>query len=102
MALEITKNVVYASGLTLPIQNAYIRIDSYKGNNKRTTIYTNSYLSRQDFYNGKEPLEPTREYIFNFDESETSPNIIKQGYNYLKTLSEFENANDVLEEGQVS
>lgn len=40
-------------------------------------------------------------YLFTPDISNNSRNFIKQGYEYLKTLKEFDNAIDILEDGQL-
>jgi hypothetical protein len=41
-------------------------------------------------------------YTFSLDVRDTAKNILKQGYEYLKTLDEYKEAIDVLEEGQTA
>lgn len=94
MALSINKNVEYNSGVIVPVSNAYIRIDSYSGNKSSASIYANTYLSKQSCEDGKEPIEPTKIFTFPHNVEENAPNIVKQGYVYLKTLPEYEDAID--------
>lgn len=78
----------------MPIENVYIRINSYCGNKDSVSIYVGKYISYQHFLDGKESLEPVKIYTFSPDVSEESYNFIKQGYEYLKTLDEYKDAVD--------
>lgn len=95
MALSktIIKNIF---GEELTLENAYIKIDSIQGDKN------NIEFRVQMFNKTKEYLIDERFYNFIPDVLENSPNFIKQGYEYLKTLPEFQDAVDVLEEGQMA
>ena len=95
MALQ--KTITLQNGLQ--IQNAYIRIDAINGYKGGLDISVNSYVSQQDFIDGKGYLEQ-KIYHFLPDVSGTALNFIKQGYEYLKTLDEYKDAIDLLDEGQ--
>ena len=94
MALKKTINIQYNSGLTMPIENVYIRINSYTGTKGSISIYVGKYISYQHFLDNKESLEPIKIYTFNPNISDESDNFIKQGYEYLKTLEEYKDAVD--------
>jgi hypothetical protein len=95
MALQ--KTVTLNNGLQ--VQNAYIRIDTVSGYKSNITISVNSYVSQQDFKDGKGYLEQ-KFYNFIPNVEDDSKNIFKQGYYYLKTLDEYKDSIDILEEGQ--
>lgn len=94
MALSKNVNMQYKSGLTIPVENVYIRINSYSGDKNSISIYVGKYMSYQHFLNGKESLEPIKIYSFTPDILNDSQNFIKQGYEYLKTLDEYKDAID--------
>ena len=96
MALQ--RNINLNSGIQ--ITNGYSRIDSISGSKNGITFTLNSYLNRQAYENGKEYIEH-RELSFIPSVKDNSSNWIKQSYNYLKTLEEFKDAVDLLDEGQV-
>ena len=50
--------------------------------------------------NDKSSVVLTKQYQFIPDVTDSATNVIKQGYEYLKTLDEFKGATDVLETGQ--
>ena len=97
MALQ--KTIILDNGLTAT--NAYIRIDTINGYKGGLQISVNSYAIQADFQNGKGYLE---QKLYNFTPSvaDDSKNFIKQGYEYLKTLTDFQDAADVLETGQTA
>ncbi|MED3932977.1 hypothetical protein [Priestia megaterium] len=80
-------------------EQAYSRIENLSGTKKSLTFSLAIYLDQQAFSDGKESLKIS---FFTFSPSveDSSPNFIKQGYEYLKTLPGFQDAIDVLEEGQ--
>lgn len=88
--MAIQKKIVF-NGLN--VENAYIRIDTVSGYKGGIDISVNSYVSKEAFENGDGYL---KQQMFNFIPSveEGSENFIKQGYDYLKTLPEFDNAVD--------
>lgn len=90
MALQ--KTITLKNGLT--VENAYIRIDTVSGYKGEITISVNSYASQTAFTSGKEYLEQTM-YTFTPSVADGSDNFIKQGYVYLKTLTEFTDATDI-------
>ncbi|MEY8763327.1 MULTISPECIES: hypothetical protein [Clostridium] len=79
------------------LDNCYIKIDDYKGDktsiNVTVGIYKDKTLTQK--YNQKQ-------YTFTPDISDLSKNFIKQGYEYLKTLDEYKDAVDLLDQGQTS
>lgn len=86
--MEITKNV--------SIPNAYIKIIYLQGSKEKMHI-TVGFYSDVEASN----LIYSKHYDFLPDVNDPSENFIKQAYEYLKTLPEFEGAVDVLEEGQM-
>lgn len=97
--MAISKNLTLSNGLT--ISNAYIRIDTVSGYKGSLQISVNSYSSQQDFQNGKGYLD---QKIYNFIPSvvDGSANFIKQGYEYLKTLDDYKDTTNVLEDNQTA
>lgn len=89
--MALSKNINLENGLT--VENAYIRIDSLAGNKDLLTITVNSYVSQEAFQDGKPYLEQ-KLYSFTPSVEEEAPNFIKQGYEYLKTLEEYQDAVD--------
>lgn len=96
MALQLSKNL--KNGLY--VENLYIKIISISGNKNKLIIMVGIYLSKESSKNLKEPIE-VEEHNFTPYVGNGSDDFIKQGYEYLKTLSEYANAIDVLDEGQV-
>lgn len=96
--MALSKSITLESGIE--VQDSYARIDSRSGGNKGPlTISLNYYVNHQAFEDGKS-FVLQEIYTFESDASDEAPNDIKQGYEYLKTLPEFEGATDVLEGGQ--
>lgn len=97
MALQ--KDIKLKNGLN--IDEAYIRIDTVSGYKGSLDIGVNSYVSQRIFVDGQEYLE---QKIYNFEPSvdDNADNFIKQGYEYLKKLPEYEGAIDILDEGQIA
>ncbi|WP_094603465.1 hypothetical protein SPSIL_015230 [Sporomusa silvacetica DSM 10669] len=89
MALQ--KTIALSSGLTA--DNAYIRIDTVSGYKGQITISVNSYVSQAEFTGGQGYLEQ-KMYLFVPSVADDALNFIKQGYVYLKTLTEFVDAVD--------
>lgn len=97
MALQM--NVESVIGLTLP--NAYIKIDFVSGNAASLSLTVSTYVSKtvsDQAKNGEKRWVEQRYIIFIPSVEDGSPNFIKQGYEYLKTLPEYAGATDVLEE----
>jgi hypothetical protein len=89
MTLQMNVN----TDIGLLIENAYIRIDEQSGNKESINLRIRSYLSQEKQTAGCAWIS---EKIITFtpDVSDGAPNFIKQGYEYLKTIPEFETAVD--------
>ncbi|NRT69994.1 hypothetical protein [Clostridium beijerinckii] len=88
MALRKKYNIeVY--GKNVEFDNAYIEIKSLNGTKDNMTMTIQVYDSDQ-----KANVIDTKYYSYTPDESDTSVNNFKQGYNFLKTLDEYKDAND--------
>lgn len=92
MALKIL--VTADSGLT--VENSYARIEWFNGSKEAMGFSLNYYVSQEALQEGKSMIT---QKMFSFRPlvNIDSDNFIKQGYEYLKTLPEFEGATDVLE-----
>lgn len=92
MGLEMRVTTVHG----IILDNAYIRIDEQSGNKQIVNLRVRKYASIEDCLEGRPWIE---ENVHNFVPSidEGSDNFIKQGYEYLKELPEFNGAIDVLE-----
>lgn len=95
--MAISKDIILNNGLT--VNKAYIRIDTVNGYKGGLDISVNSYISQDAFMKGQGYME---QKMYNFVPSveDTALNFIKQGYEYLKTLEEYRDAVDLLDEGQ--
>lgn len=82
---------------TININNAYYMIDKIEGSKEELTIVLNMYKD-----SSKSWLIKVDTYKFIPSVANDSPDFIRQGYNHLKSLDEFSNAIDILEEGQVA
>lgn len=89
--MAISKDLILKNGLF--VKQAYIRIDTVSGYKGDIQISVNSYVSQEAFIEGNPYVE---QKIYNFTPSieEGSENFIKQGYEHLKTLPEYEDAID--------
>ncbi|MEK8128354.1 hypothetical protein WMW72_10610 [Paenibacillus filicis] len=90
MALQ--KKVLTDSGVE--ITQAYARIDTISGSKESVDITLNYYVSQLAVSEGKSYLKQEL-YTFIPSVEDESDNFIKQGYEHLKALSEFEGAVDV-------
>lgn len=91
MAFMINKTM--ENGIT--VNNAYAKIISAGTNKINANIRVAFYVNNQQvtpFYQ--------HEYVFQPDMTDAGENLWKQGYEYLKTHSDFVGAVDVLEDGQ--
>lgn len=94
--MAIQKSIKLNIGIE--IQGAYFRIDTVSGYKNSLDISVNTYVSRDAFLNGASLIEQ-RNYNFKPSVTIGSENFIKQGYEYLKSLPEFENALNVPSDG---
>lgn len=85
------------NGLT--VTNSYVLIYSFSGNNTQMNIELRFYMNKEASREGKTPLK-IKGYTLTINRTEDAKNYHKQAYEYLKTLAEFSNAVDVLEDGQ--
>ncbi len=86
--MALTKQIETSQGFVL--ENAYIKIHEQSGNMGIISIRVVTYKDKVAREEGKDFLEE-KLYAFvpNLEE-----NFIKQGYEYLKTLNEYNNAID--------
>lgn len=82
---------------TVTVNNAYLMINKIEGNKEIMDMSLNVYKDETKDY-----LISTQSYSFVPSINDGSDNFIKQGYSFLKTLPEFQDAVDVLEEGQMA
>ena len=89
--MAIQKTIALSNSLVA--ENAYIRIDTVSGHKGGLDISVNYYLSQESFESGKGYLE---QKFYNFVPSveDGASNFIKQGYEFVKTLEEYEGATD--------
>lgn len=93
--MAISKKINLTNGVILT--QAYIKIISVSGNKHECRIDVGLFVSEE--YTDNKYVE-IRGYSFTPNLDTASDNFIKQGYDYLKTLPEYEGAIDVLEDGQ--
>lgn len=89
--MALSKTITLNNGLV--VENAYIRIAEIAGNKHFLNLIVHSYISQQAFQEGKTFLEQ-KLYSFIPSVEEGVTNFIKQGYEYLKTLEEYQDAID--------
>lgn len=91
MAMKMTYKL--DNGLIVP--DAYIKIISAGTDKTCANVTIGVYVSEEQ----TEPVY-THAYIFAVDMTDNAKNIWKQGYDYLKSLPKFADAEDILEAGQ--
>lgn len=79
-------------GEVLKFKNAYIQIVSVSGCKEEITLQVYFYSN-----NTKQHLIETKIYSFIPSVEENAKNFIEQGYEYLKTLEEFNGSADLLD-----
>ena len=87
MALKQTYIANYCSKQVI-FEDAYIKIVNTNGDKELQNVEVATYDSNQQYI-----LDKTN-YSFTPDVSDTAPNFIKQGYEYLKRLEEYADAVD--------
>jgi len=80
--------------ITLP--KAYIKIDGLNGTKELINLSIGIYTSKD----GNKIVSYNQ--AFKPDITDAAKNFIKQGYEYLKTLDEYKDAMDLLDEGQAA
>jgi hypothetical protein len=94
MALQIKyKKEVF--GQEILFEKAYVEITFISGDKYNLDIYVTIYNNQS-----KQDVLDKTSYRFSLDITDNGLNPYKQGYNYMKTLEEYKDAIDVLEEGQ--
>lgn len=95
MALQkgYSKNIY---GETLNFEAAYHKITFLSGNKEGINIQVTTYGDGD-----KKHVILERGYFFNPSVENGAYDFIKQGYEYLKTLEEYSDAIDILDEGQI-
>lgn len=74
----------------------YVKLITISGTKNELTIEVKIYISKEAADTSLAPINQLF-YKFKPDSSDTALNYHKQGYEYLKTLPEYEKALDVLE-----
>lgn len=97
MALQLKKTTEHGIGL----ETAYIRIDELSGSKDRVILRVRTYTDHTNFILGRTWIEESI-YTFSPLVDDVSLNFIKQGYEYLKTLEEYSESVDILENMEVS
>jgi hypothetical protein len=87
MALQLDIQTVH--GLTAA--RAYHNIKTYMGTGLEIVVTLRSYVSEEAYRQGAQPVKVQD---FQFVYKLNGPNVFVQGYDYLKTLGEFELAID--------
>lgn len=93
MALSKTITL-QAYGQPVDVPNTYIKVTSVSATSDSAVAYVCLFCA------DKTTVIENRQYTFSPSVADGSVNFIKQAYDYLKTLSEYAGATDVLEEGQ--
>ncbi|WP_066679390.1 hypothetical protein [Clostridium septicum] len=95
MALQ--KDIILDNGLIA--KDAYIVISAIQWTRKSCILTVESYCNKEYFHENKSKISSK---VFGFTPKivDNSSNFIKQGYEYLKTLDQYKNAIDLLDEGQ--
>ena len=94
LSFKYTDYTMCTKNIKETLENAYIKIDNITGSKSNIIISIAIY----NFKNGTVILR--KSYNFVPDISENAKNFIKQGYEYLKTLDEYKDAINLLDEGQ--
>jgi hypothetical protein len=90
--MALKKGIQLQNGLN--IENAYLRIDRVSGNKQYLDIWVNAYISIEAYQQGKDTLQTFPYKLESPQVDDDSPNFIKQGYEYIKTLPEYAEAED--------
>lgn len=81
----------------LTFTDTYIKINKIEGSKNNLKIIVNVYTNSDCSV-----LLDIKQYNFTPSVEDMSFNFIKQGYEYLKTLKEYKDAVDLLDEGQTT
>lgn len=95
--MGLIKSITLNSGLE--VNDAYFRIDSLHSDQVSCDITITAYISREAYLGGKAFLSAER-HDFKPETDDDAPNIFRQAYAYLKSVDDYRDAEDVLEDGQ--
>jgi hypothetical protein len=97
--MALKKDITLDNGLVA--KDAYIVISSIQWTRKSCILTVESYCNQEYFHDDKSKISSK---VFGFIPKITdgSLNFLKQGYEYLKTLDEFNGAIDLLDEGKTA
>lgn len=95
--MGLTRGLTLNSGINVP--NAYFRISSIFGDKEHIQFHLVAYLSREEYKDGKGVIY-TESFSFEPNINDDAPNFYRQGYAYVKTIGDYKESNDILEEGQ--
>lgn len=95
--MGLLQDIILPSGID--VKNAYFRVENFGGNNESIDVTITAYLDRQAFLTNKSSLIE-KSYVIPHDINDDALNIVRQVYAYLKEKEGFQDAVDVLEEGQ--
>jgi hypothetical protein len=94
--MALSKSItVNAYGQSITFDSAYYQIDSINGNKDTLNLIIFVYSD-----SSKTNLVTQNTYSFTPSIADQATNFYKQGYDYLKTLPDFQGATDVPETGQ--
>ncbi|MDD9148166.1 hypothetical protein OYT88_06345 [Sporolactobacillus sp. CQH2019] len=94
MALQLT--ITLPSGIIVP--NAYVKIVGYQGDKNQCQLRLAAFKDQASMQAGAPQIDGyNRTEVFVPTLSATAGDFITQGYNYIKTLPDFNGATDVLE-----
>lgn len=89
--MAIKKDQNLENGLS--VNDAYIRIDTVSGYKDEITISVNSYVNQESFVDGK-PYLQHKLYKFKPNVESNAKELWTQGYEFLKSLEEYNGAED--------
>ena len=89
--MALSKNWKLENGLEIP--NAYIKVATVATTKKSATVRIEVFVNREYAEKGESVYEVC--YIFSPDFSTGSTNMWEQAYEYIKTLPEYEGAENV-------
>lgn len=96
--MALSKNIIKnIYGKEITFENVYIKITNISGNKKLVILTVSIYSD-----NTQNNLIEMKEYNFIPNVENDAPNFIRQGYEYLKTLDEYKDVIDLLDEGQTA
>lgn len=90
--MAIIKSVALPQDEKIIITDAYYRIESFYGTKDKISMNVSVYTSKENALPGKQISSLSYIFVPSFEDG--SYNFIKQGYEFLKVLPEFEGSRD--------